>query len=81
AGWLLAAVFGIVPNVVAGIIFGFVCTLSSTAVVTKMLLDRSETETLHGRVIVPLLLIQDLMLVPVVALLPALQQSSSGTGM
>ncbi|MEW5859446.1 MAG: cation:proton antiporter, partial [Cyanobacteriota bacterium] len=79
AGWLLASAFGLVPDLVSGIIFGFVCALSSTAVVTKLLVDRAETETLHGRVIVPILLIQDLALVPVVALLPVLEQSSTGS--
>lgn len=63
---------GMVPNTVSAIVFGIICSLSSTAVVTKLLVDRAETETLHGRAIVPILLFQDLSLVPVVALLPAL---------
>jgi len=72
--WLLVAAFHLVPNWSSGLIFGFVCALSSTAVVTKLLVDRVETETLHGRTIVPILLIQDLALVPFVALMPALEQ-------
>src|SRR3990167_5305516 len=79
AAWLLATAFGLVPNLLSGIIFGFICALSSTAVVTKLLVDRAETETLHGRVIVPILLIQDLALVPLVALLPVIEQSSNGS--
>lgn len=79
AGWLLATAYGLVPNVLSGIIFGFICALSSTAVVTKLLVDRAETETLHGRVIVPILLIQDLALVPFVALLPVIEQASNGS--
>lgn len=77
--WLLAVCFGLVSDSLSGIIFGFICTLSSTAVVTKLLVDRAETETLHGRVIVPILLIQDLALVPFVALLPVVQTSASGS--
>jgi monovalent cation:H+ antiporter-2, CPA2 family len=79
AAWLVADLFGLVPNVVSGLIFGFICALSSTAVVTKLLVDRAETETLHGRVIVPVLLVQDLALVPVVALLPVVEQTTSGS--
>jgi CPA2 family monovalent cation:H+ antiporter-2 len=79
AGWLFATGFGLVSSPAPGLVFGFICALSSTAVVTKLLVDRAETETLHGRVMVPILLIQDLSLVPVVALLPALQHSSNGS--
>lgn len=76
AAAVLALVFKLVPSIPAGIIFGFICALSSTAIITKLLVDRAETETLHGRVLIPILLIQDLSLVPVVALLPAFAQSS-----
>lgn len=69
---------GLVPNWQSGAIFGFICALSSTAIVTKLLVDRAETETLHGRVIVPLLLVQDLALVPVVALLPVMDEAATG---
>lgn len=76
AAWGIASLFGLVPNAISGVIFGFICTLSSTAVVTKLLVDRAETETLHGRVIIPMLLVQDLALVPFVALLPVVQEST-----
>lgn len=77
----LAAVFGLITTVPQALILGFVCALSSTAVVTKVIVDQAETETTHGRLLVPMLLIQDLALVPVVALIPALQQSSGGAVM
>lgn len=75
--WMVGQLFGLTTSPIEGIIFGFICALSSTAVVTKLLVDRAETETLHGRVIVPILLVQDLALVPFVALLPLLERTSS----
>jgi monovalent cation:H+ antiporter-2, CPA2 family len=71
----------LVPTAVSAVLFGVICSLSSTAVVTKLLVDRAETETLHGRTIVPILLMQDLSLVPVVALLPALANLTGGSAM
>ena len=47
-------------------------SLSSTAVIIKMLFDRGEGETLHGRLMVGWLLIQDLAVVPIMILLPLL---------
>jgi len=79
---IIAAVLGyysgLVSAVPEGLVFGFICALSSTAVVTKVLVDRLETESTHGRVLVPILLMQDLVLIPVVALLPALGHSGAG---
>lgn len=67
---LVSSVAGLSTGVVPAIALGFVCALSSTAVVTKLLVDRGESETVHARVLVPLLLMQDLVLVPVVVLMP-----------
>jgi CPA2 family monovalent cation:H+ antiporter-2 len=67
----------ITRDLVPGLIFGLICALSSTALVTKMLVDRGETETLHGRLLVPILLIQDLSLIPIVALIPVLEHPGS----
>ncbi|HLD91903.1 MAG TPA: cation:proton antiporter [Patescibacteria group bacterium] len=47
-------------------------SLSSTAVIIKMLFDRGEGETLHGKLMVGWLLIQDLAVVPIMILLPLL---------
>jgi CPA2 family monovalent cation:H+ antiporter-2 len=47
-------------------------SLSSTAVIIKMLFDRGESDTLHGRLMVGWLLIQDLAVVPIMILLPLL---------
>lgn len=68
----LARVFGLTPSLSGAFLFGFACAVSSTAVVTKMLLERSESDAAHGRLLVPMLLVQDLCLVPVVAVIPVL---------
>lgn len=78
AAAIIAWQFGLVHDSVTAFIFGFICVLSSTAVVTKILVDRGEAESTHGRILIPILLLQDLALVPVVALLPALQNTSEG---
>jgi len=55
-----------------GIYWGFLVAASSTAIVLKLLLEREEVETIHGRIIVGVLLFQDLCVVPMMAVLPAL---------
>ena len=60
-------------------IFGLVVSLSSTMVVLKTLTDRGELHTVHGRVITGILLVQDLVFIPMIAILPAL--SSQGVGL
>lgn len=47
-------------------------SLSSTALVVKLLEDRSELDTIHGKIMVSWLLTQDLAVIPVLALLPVL---------
>lgn len=59
----------------AGILFGFVCALSSTVVVVKVLNDRGEIDSSHGRLLIPILLIQDLSMVPIISLIPVLKSS------
>ena len=59
-----------------GVYWGFLVATSSTAIVLKLLLEREELETIHGRVIVGVLLFQDLCVVPMMAILPALTAPS-----
>ena len=53
-------------------------SLSSTAVVVKMLVDRGESETNHGKIMTAWLLVQDLAVVPVMILLPLLAGGGEG---
>ena len=66
----VAMVFGL--PVPAAIFLGFLFSLSSTAMVFKMLTDRAEIDTPHGKICVTVLLIQDLLAIPMMMILPSL---------
>lgn len=57
-----------------GIFVGAILSLSSTAVVLKTLTERGETATVHGQIMLAILIAQDLALGLMLAVLPALQQ-------
>ncbi|MBM4445357.1 MAG: sodium:proton exchanger [Chloroflexi bacterium] len=52
--------------------FAFLIALSSTAIVVKILQERGETNTAHGRIMIAILLVQDLAVLPLMVVLPAL---------
>ncbi len=54
-----------------GLFWGFLIAASSTAIVLRLLHEREELESLHGRAILGILLFQDLCVVPMMAVLPA----------
>jgi len=81
-GFGLAVVhFGLAPDLKSGVVFGFIVALSSTVVATKMLSERGETDSIHGRILIPLLIVQDLSLIPAMSLIPALKDAGADTGM
>ena len=57
------------------VFFGFLFALSSTAIVLKSYIDRAEIDSPHGRAGVGILLFQDLSIVPMMLLIPALSGS------
>jgi len=57
-----------------GIALGGVFAMSSTAVLTKLLAERMQLDSAHGREIMGVLLFQDLAVVPLLVLLPSLTQ-------
>ena len=61
----------------AGVVLGGAVAMSSTAIVSKMLSDRLELNTVHGRQVIGVLLFQDLAVVPLLILIPALAQEAS----
>ncbi len=61
-----------------GVVLGGVLALSSTAIVSKMLVDRVELNSEHGRQVIGVLLFQDLAVVPLLILVPALAQPAAG---
>jgi CPA2 family monovalent cation:H+ antiporter-2 len=60
------------------LILGFGFSLSSTAVVVKILNDRGEANTLHGEIMIGWLLVQDLAVIPAMILIQA--NAGGGTG-
>src|SRR5262245_41746077 len=56
----------------AAVVLAGALALSSTAIVVRLLSDRMETETPHGREIIGVLLFQDLAVVPLLVIVPAL---------
>ncbi|MEL7420884.1 MAG: cation:proton antiporter, partial [Cyanobacteria bacterium J06555_3] len=63
-----------VKTPIEGIFMGAVLSLSSTAVVLKTLTERGEVNTIHGQVMLAILIAQDLALGLMLAVLPALNQ-------
>jgi CPA2 family monovalent cation:H+ antiporter-2 len=61
-----------------GVFVGFLVALSSTAIVLKGLAERGEVDAPHGRLIVGILLFQDLCVVPMMLLAPALAGQGGG---
>jgi CPA2 family monovalent cation:H+ antiporter-2 len=60
-----------------GVFFGGVIAVSSTMVILKILLDRGEVESPHGRLMLGSLIVQDLAVVVLILLLPRLTQDAS----
>lgn len=54
------------------VFYGFLISLSSTAVALKILADRGETDSPQGRISLGVLIFQDLAVVPMIALVPVL---------
>jgi CPA2 family monovalent cation:H+ antiporter-2 len=67
-----AAVYLLTGNANRSVFFGFLIALSSTAIVLKMLAEKGETDSPHGRIMVGILIFQDLCVVPLMLLIPAL---------
>ncbi len=57
---------------------GAAVAMSSTAIVAKMMAERLELESEHGRRVMGVLLFQDLAVVPLLVLIPALAESTGG---
>lgn len=58
------------------VFFGFLISLSSTAIVLKVLQDRSEVYTPHGKTSLAILIFQDLAIVPLILITPLLAGDS-----
>lgn len=74
-GPLLAPILGL--TMTQGLFLGALLALSSTVVVSKILMARGESQSLHGRIALGILIAQDLAVVPMVIILPAIAAGSS----
>lgn len=64
----------------AAIVVGGAIALSSTAIVTKQLIEQLEIQDRHGRLALGALLFQDLAVIPFLAIIPALADHSAAVG-
>lgn len=58
------------------IFFGMLISLSSTAIVLKLLSDKNELESPHGKISLAILIFQDLAVVPMMMILPLLNANA-----
>lgn len=77
-GALVFSAMGI--SIYQSIFFGMLVSLSSTAIVLKILSDIGELESPHGKISLAILIFQDLAIVPMFLLLPLLGTTSGLTG-
>ncbi|RLI91799.1 MAG: hypothetical protein DRO90_01790 [Candidatus Altiarchaeales archaeon] len=70
-GYLLATAMNF--NSVHSFYIAFALTISSTMVVIKLLSDREELETLHGKIVLGTLLVQDITTIIVLSALPKIE--------
>jgi CPA2 family monovalent cation:H+ antiporter-2 len=63
-----------------GLALGGIVAMSSTAIVSKLLAERGELDSPHGREVIAVLLFQDLAVVPLLVLVPVLGQPADAIG-
>ncbi|MGQ0666039.1 MAG: cation:proton antiporter domain-containing protein [Nitrospiraceae bacterium] len=61
------------------IFWGFLLSLSSTAIVLKAMAASGDSDSLHGRATIGILIFQDLAVMPMILLTPILASSNEGT--
>jgi monovalent cation:H+ antiporter-2, CPA2 family len=77
--WLGAMLAGLSWQL--GLFWGFLFSLSSTAIVLKTLAERGDSDSIHGRATIGILVFQDLAVVPMMLLTPTLGGQSDGSGL
>ncbi|PSB20336.1 sodium:calcium exchanger [Phormidesmis priestleyi ULC007] len=78
---LVSLGLGWVTSPAQGVFLGAILSLSSTAVVLKCLMERNETGTPYGQVMLGILVVQDLALGLMLAVLPALDKPVEEIGL
>jgi monovalent cation:H+ antiporter-2, CPA2 family len=59
------------------VFFGFLVSLSSTAILLKVLQEKGQVETVHGKSIIAILILQDIVIVPMMLITPYLNEGQS----
>lgn len=79
---LISSLIFISLNIITSqsIFFGMLISLSSTAIVLKILSDKGELESPHGKISLGILIFQDLAIVPLFLLLPLLGSAGGLSG-
>ncbi len=70
AGFAINWVMGCCPG--QSLFFGFLVSLSSTAIVLRVLDDKHESDTPYGRLVVGVMIFQDIIAIPMLLLIPFL---------
>ena len=76
---MIAVYFGV--SVIPAGVIGFAMSLSSTAFALQTLTEKSQLGTEHGQSSFSVLLMQDLLAIPALAIIPALSSSDVGAGL
>jgi len=75
---LITYLFGFSIN--EAVFLGFLFALSSTAIVLKILQEKGESSSPHGRILIAILIFQDLVVVPMILITPILAGQSDELG-
>ncbi len=75
AVFMVAMAVGLPTN--TAIVMGFLISLSSTAIVLRVLQDRDEMDTPHGHIMIGILIFQDIVSVPMMLLIPFMAGSQA----
>ena len=75
----LSSLFGL--SLGSGILLGCIIAISSTVIVLKVLMERGELDSMHGRIALGILIVQDLSVVPMMVILPNLSDPANILGM
>lgn len=78
-GYVLGRALGLSP--VSALYVAIALTFSSTIIIIKLLSDKRETDSLHGRIAIGLLIVQDLVVVLVMIALTAFGGNNGGLGL
>jgi CPA2 family monovalent cation:H+ antiporter-2 len=68
-------------NLISSVFLGCILSISSTMIVLRVLGDEGELDSLHGQIMLGILIVQDLAVILMVSVLPNLPQLSAGNAL